>query len=131
MGEDGGSPFDGVDFCHEGAIHEAGFVEDLVAAPSWVSGTDSIADGVVFHCEKGVKHFHSDPPIVVEACGGVSVGVSREELGAAVIGEEEFAIVEHISEGSGCSFAGAVDLGAVPPCCVGVSVSWTVDIGLV
>lgn len=33
VGQDGGCPFDGVDFGHECAVDEAGFVEDLIAAP--------------------------------------------------------------------------------------------------
>ena len=131
VGEDSGGPFDGVDLSHEGAVDEAGFVEDLVTGPIWVGGADGVADGVVLHGEESMQHLHSDPPIVVEAGERVPIGIAREELRAAIAGQEKLAVVVHVSQRLGRSLTGTVDLGAIPPCCVNVLVPGAVEIGLV
>lgn len=131
VGEDSGCPFDGVDLGHEGAVDEAGFVEDLIAGPIWVGCADGVADGVMLHSEESMQHFHSDPPIVVEPGERISIGIAREELRAAVAGQEKLAVVVHVSQRFGRSLTGTVYLGAIPPCCIGVLVPWTVEISLV
>jgi hypothetical protein len=45
--EDGGRPFDGMDFGHEGAVYEAGLVEDLIAEDVSVRRVVVGAEGIL------------------------------------------------------------------------------------
>lgn len=78
-----------------------------------------------------MQHLHSDPPIVVEASERIPIGIAREELRAAVAAQEKLAVVVHVSQRSGRSLTGTVDLGAIPPGCVDILVPRAVEIGLV
>lgn len=131
MSKDGWRPFDSVDFGHESAVDEPGFVEDLVTAPIGVCTAHRVTNGVVLFCEEGMQHFHAYPPVVVESSKRVSVSVAGEELLAAIFGEQQLAVVVHVSQSRGYSFTRSIDLRTVPPGGIGVLVSWRLDVGWV
>ena len=79
MVEDGGSPFDCVDLCHECTVDETCCVEELVGCPFGVLRMELVADGVVFKGKERMHQFKTYPPVVVEASIGDAVRITRKK----------------------------------------------------
>ncbi len=67
MCKDAGSPFDSMNFGHQGGVNQSGMVKEVVVCPVWIFLLQAIADDVVFFDEKSMQQAHPNPPVVIEA----------------------------------------------------------------
>ena len=109
MRDNGGSPLDGMNFCHQADVDEPGAVEQFVVGPGGELGLEAVADGIVFSCEEAGHHRQADPP-AWSFRQLDQQGVGRQALGC----ENELPVLSgaHLLLHVG---AAAVDLRAIPP----------------
>ena len=92
--------------------------------------TDTIANSVVLESEKCVQQLHAEPPIITEARLGCPIPVPRyeERLVTDPI-QVEFAILVLASQFSCDDFAGTINLRAIPPSGIDITISGTELVG--
>ena len=88
-------------------------------------GVEHFADGIVFQREQCVEQLKTNPPVVIEAGQGQSVGIARQERLRSLLIHLQLPLYAIGTDFFGRGLTRAIELGSVPPCRILVLVCWT------